>query len=224
MKKLLIPTLAIAALGSLTSVSGASFLNGFNDANTSDPWTYGVQFQVPAGGYFVISDIQVFDVAAGNTLRVGLWANGSQNVPSGGSPVFATTVQSTGAGAAVGSNGFVSLSSGAIFLAPGGYTLSASGFSVAHSLSDSAVTPIVSTPVYQNPGDFVPGSLSDFIVTNFDPTTFNPVLDGLNIASSSPRWKSVNFTYTPVPEPETYAMVAGAALVGFGLWRRRQSK
>lgn len=29
------------------------------------------------------------------------------------------------------------------------------------------------------------------------------------------------FTYTPVPEPHEYAMVACAGLVGFGLWRRR---
>lgn len=80
MKKLLIPALAIAALGSANLAFGASFINASNAANTSGPWTYGVQFEVPAGGYFVISDIQVFDVQAGNTLRVGLWANGAANV------------------------------------------------------------------------------------------------------------------------------------------------
>jgi hypothetical protein len=36
------------------------------------------------------------------------------------------------------------------------------------------------------------------------------------------RWKAVNFAFTPVPEPETYAMVASLGLVAFGLWRRRQ--
>jgi len=39
---------------------------------------------------------------------------------------------------------------------------------------------------------------------------------------SGQTWKAVNFAFTPVPEPETYAMVAGLGLVAFGLWRRRQ--
>jgi hypothetical protein len=36
------------------------------------------------------------------------------------------------------------------------------------------------------------------------------------------RFKIANFEFTPVPEPETYAMIAGLGLVGFGLWRKRQ--
>ena len=36
------------------------------------------------------------------------------------------------------------------------------------------------------------------------------------------RFKIANFDFTPVPEPETYAMIAGLGLVGFGLWRKRQ--
>ncbi|GEM_PF-2139406 len=39
---------------------------------------------------------------------------------------------------------------------------------------------------------------------------------------SGQTWKAVNFAFTPVPEPETYAMVAGLGLGAFGLWRRRQ--
>lgn len=222
MKKLLIPALAIAALGSANLAFGASFINASNAANTSGPWTYGVQFEVPAGGYFVISDIQVFDVQAGNTLRVGLWANGAAN--GYGIALYSTTVSSTGAGAAIGSNGYVSLNSGSIFLPAGGYTLGASGFNVANSLADSTVIPAAGTATVQHPGDFVAGSITDFVAINTDPTFFNPVNIGLNLPEGNPRWKSVNFSYTPVPEPETYAMVAGAALVGFGLWRRRQAK
>ena len=36
--------------------------------------------------------------------------------------------------------------------------------------------------------------------------------------------RGVTATFTPVPEPSTYALVAGAGLVGFGLWRRRAVK
>ena len=32
------------------------------------------------------------------------------------------------------------------------------------------------------------------------------------------------FTYTPVPEPQEYAMIAGASLVGLALWRRRAQR
>lgn len=36
--------------------------------------------------------------------------------------------------------------------------------------------------------------------------------------------RASQFHFTPVPEPETYAMIAGLALIGFGLWRRSQSR
>jgi hypothetical protein len=36
--------------------------------------------------------------------------------------------------------------------------------------------------------------------------------------------RAVNAEYTVVPEPSTYALIAGAGLVGFGLWRRRAVK
>lgn len=42
--------------------------------------------------------------------------------------------------------------------------------------------------------------------------------------SAANQIRGVTTTFTAVPEPSTYALVAGAGLVGFGLWRRRAVK
>lgn len=223
MKKLLFPVIAVAALAASNVALGATFLTTLNDASHSSPWTFGVGFTIPSGQDVTISDIQVFDVKAGNTLRVGLWNN---NAPSGlGNDIYHTTIVSTGAGAAVGASGLVSIGSIApIILGAGNYTLSVSGFNAANSFGDSKVGPPNTRALFQSSASF--SSQYDFIAIGTDPTTENPAKTGLNVppGGDNPRWKSVNFIYTPVPEPETYAMVAGAALVGFGLWRRRQAK
>ena len=38
------------------------------------------------------------------------------------------------------------------------------------------------------------------------------------------NYRVVNAEFSVVPEPSTYALIAGAGLVGFGLWRRRAVK
>ena len=117
MKKLLIPALAAAALAAVGIANGATFIDGANDASHNNPYTFGVTFTVPSSG-ITISDIQVFDVQAGNLLRVGLWANGAAN--GIGNAIYQTTLPSTGAGAGPGKNGFVSTGAIApIVLAPG---------------------------------------------------------------------------------------------------------
>ena len=69
------------------------------------------------------------------------------------------------------------------------------------------------------------GSPTDYTVTNdvFYPNGQTPVI-GLGSDLPAGFYASGNFQYTVVPEPETYAMIAGLGLVGFGLWRRRQAK
>ena len=212
MKNLKLPALILAALGSAMVAQAATFLSiADNNASANQPWTFGVHFNVPAGTGFSINDIQVFDKAAGNILRIGLWST------TGGSAIYNTTIPtSTGAG------GFVSVGNPIIPLASGSYVLGVSGFNNAGSLGDT--TQGNSAPTYNNLGDFVAGTVGDFVSIITDPTAFNPAAPASGYNPVGPRFKSVNFTYTPVPEPETYAMVAGAALVGFGLWRRRQAK
>ena len=209
MKNLKLPALILAALGSAMVAQAATFLSVSDTvASSSQPWTFGVHFDVVSTG-FTINDIQIFDVQVGNTLRLGLW---DVNQVNNGASIYNTTLPSTGAG------GFVSVASGNIALPVGSYVLGVSGFNAPNSLGDTASGN--SAPTYLNPGAF--GPIGDFVSILTDPTFFNPAQTSYN--PTPPRFKAVNFTYTAVPEPETYAMVAGAALVGFGLWRRRQAK
>lgn len=50
------------------------------------------------------------------------------------------------------------------------------------------------------------------------PGVYYLATDGSPFSTASIEYKSENFTL--VPEPGTYAMLAGLGLVGFGLWRR----
>jgi len=217
MKNRIVSALALAVLGAASVAHGATFLN-ITDTTASapaTPWTYGVRFTTPTP--LLISDIQYFNVAAGvgNTIRVGLW---NSTASSGlGNAAYYTTVPSPS-----GANAFTSLGNPTILIGAGTYMLGISGFLAPNSLGDSAYGN--STATYSAAASGLFTGITDFVTFNTDPTVNNPAVDGYSLPSSTPRWKSVNFTYTPVPEPETYAMVAGAALVGFGLWRRRQAK
>ena len=52
-------------------------------------------------------------------------------------------------------------------------------------------------------------------------TGFSDTPGAFSFTFSSRKAKGTFAAYTVVPEPTTYAMVAGLGLVGFGLWRRR---
>ena len=54
--------------------------------------------------------------------------------------------------------------------------------------------------------------------------TPNTPAGGTWLGGFSARFRGVNFDFTPVPEPSTYALIGGLALVGFGLFRRQVSK
>jgi len=91
-----------------------------------------------------------------------------------------------------------------INLTAGYYTIAVSGF--------TATTP------YND----VTAATFDSVITQFGSE------GGQNVAGNSATFNSNNIAagsfstvaVTPVPEPETYAMLAGLGLVGFGLYRR----
>lgn len=61
----------------------------------------------------------------------------------------------------------------------------------------------------------------------FDYSTFANIFDNNGVSrtgASVTEVRAVTGNFTAVPEPETYALIAGAGLVGFGLWRRRATK
>lgn len=70
------------------------------------------------------------------------------------------------------------------------------------------------------------GSPTDYVVVEdtIYPNGQTPLVSALGNTLPAGFYASGNFQYTVVPEPETYAMIAGLGLVGFGLWRRRQAK
>lgn len=61
------------------------------------------------------------------------------------------------------------------------------------------------------------------VTANFETYTIGNMINGTPYVGLG-NFSAGNFQYTVVPEPETYAMIAGLGLVGFGLWRRRQAK
>ena len=233
MKKLLLPALALAVLGSATVVNALSFVTVTDNGTAGSPpspWTYGVGFTV-GNTPLDLTDIQVINTQAGNRITWALWQVGTPNGIPPGSPGalrLGTIVSSTGTGGftSVGAVAPLRLNSGTA------YVLAASGFSTAGDFGDTAYgasTPSLAVGATQL---FAPGSLFDFQANSAivgDPAFYNPSNFGyaaqtVQGANGVVRFKAVNFTYAPIPEPETYAMVAGTALVGFGLWRRRQAK
>ncbi len=213
--------LVTAALAAITASSQAVTFNTvtapFTGNSTAIPGgpSVGHRFDVTGPGIWVSSLAFVSSsgasLNAGTSAEVGIYSysgplyNGSFSA----SPIASATIDSTST--VSGNYAWETLGS-TVYLAPGSYGILATSVTLAGGdligtdfNSDGLPTfttgqNVVATPAL---GDAVGGTLA------------SPSI-------SVRRFKIANFEFTPVPEPETYAMIAGLGLVGFGLWRKRQ--
>lgn len=123
----------------------------------------------------------------------------------------------------------------------GALTISGTTFYTTGSLGASTGTPLTSgtispgpASVTVNPGGsnnsvlFLDLGIAGQVFANTRTQTFSgmgtvAVNVQQTIVLSDANGPVLTGTFTPVPEPETYAAVAALGLVGFGLWRRRNA-
>ncbi len=153
-----------------------------------------------------ISDVGIFDDSA----IAGLSSAGSVSIVSlnnnNVSSPFPLTVLGSyvvPAGTTDLNGGYSYVPTGGLVLGPGSYAIYVTSLDAADTIKWFSSTPSFAGNVGLGYSGDISGSLAAGIV---------------GIGS---RYEVANFRYS-VPEPETYAMVAGVGLVAFGLWRRRQ--
>lgn len=122
----------------------------------------------------------------------------------------------------------------------GALTISGTTFYTTGSLGASTGTPLTSGTISPGPASVTvnPGSnnsvlfldlgLAGQVFANTRTQTFSGMgTVAINVQQtivlSDANGPVLTGTFTPVPEPETYAAVAALGLVGFGLWRRRNA-
>lgn len=103
-------------------------------------------------------------------------------------------------------------------LTPGYYALLATSVSLAGGdfVGDTTINGADGVPSFTG-APVATGAVNSLFISDIVGGSF-----GTPVHAGGHRYKLVNFGFTPVPEPETYAMIAGVGLVAFGLWRRRQ--
>ncbi len=216
--KTLLVTVALAAItASAQAVTFNTVTTPFTGGSGAIPagQSVGHRFDVTGPGIWVSSLAFVSSsgasLNAGTSAQIGIYSYSGPLYSGSFSPSPIASATITSSSPVSGNYAWQSLGS-SVFLAPGSYGLLATSVTLAGGdfigtafNGDGLPTftsgqNVVATPVL---GDAVGGSLA------------SPAID-------LRRFKIANFEFTPVPEPETYAMIAGLGLVGFGLWRKRQ--
>lgn len=197
-------SLAAASVAAVSAVNAATFATSSSNVGSYNEDFLGVTHNFTVGA-----------LGSGQFLSVtslGIFDSGTAGIASGGGFVVLTklngdflgdaTIVGT-SGTLIGNYRYVSLSAPIRLDANTSYKLSA----------------------------FAPGLNNNFGVTPPDSaatigglfTIFSEDNANTGLITPGTQYKAGSFEYTVVPEPETYAMVAGLGLVAFGLWRRRQA-
>lgn len=240
-------TLALLALAAASAISANATLfvqTGTSGTAAADagvttahnPGPFSITFQVNSNG--TLDSLGVFDhngdgfagLDGSFTWSVNLW---SRDTPSGSSGTLIAGVNIDGTDTLVGgvwrSESFagVSLSTGVTYAitverSDGiGLGLYSNGATEFNGWSDTAADANLQPAVYSSDINVLRignrGAGAPFAAFNIFDATGPYRLDTTEL-------RVVTANFTPVPEPETYALIAGAGLVGFGLWRRRATK
>lgn len=198
-------SLAAASIAAISAVNAATFATSDSSAGSFTGGDVGVT---------ITHNFTVGSLGAGETLSVsslGVFDAGANGIIGGNALVVLFDSQGNSL-----ANATISGTQGTLL---GNYRYT----SLANSVTLNPNTSYKLT-AFLAPGNNVGVNPPDSLPTIGSPFTITSEQDAwTGIQTPGSKYKVASFEYTVVPEPETYAMVAGLGLVGFGLWRRRQA-
>ena len=209
----------LLSVSALSQVSAASFVSnpgaGLANGAIGNIDSYGTAWI--SDDVYTVAKLGVYaplGLAIGETVTVSLW-DGGPSLPFSSSSAALGSVSFTSADDSLprDSSGYVykSLVSNISLSASGNYGLTARGWTTTKIDASNVGGPV---PTY---------GLNSAIVDLYSvtDTVGNPFSTGASGYSTASTILSLaSFQTAAVPEPETYAMLAGLGLVGFGLYRR----
>ncbi|HTI71565.1 MAG TPA: PEP-CTERM sorting domain-containing protein [Candidatus Limnocylindria bacterium] len=206
----------IAGVAAASSMQAALFVGPDSNAATSvSPGSAALVFKVTAD----ISITAVSAFADGGSLAgaVSVQIRDYNNNLLGGTTITTGSpiVNSVWATESLGSP---------ITLTPGTYSISGFGSYTFDFGASTHATYAGAGAVSAYDSYYPTGSPSQSVIIGNSGTPSAPAFGAGWTALGDPKMRAVNFDFTVVPEPSTYALVGGLALVGFGLWRRSSSK
>ena len=188
----------LCMLAGLSSASAATFVTSA-PATGSATGNFSTLWQVGASS-ITIAALGAYNSGASGSLADTLTVT---IFYFGGLEVTSTTISGTGDGA-IGSFVYMNLPTPVTLNADGIYTISVSGFTAGTPFNNATAATV-------DPSFVGAGGVFGFLGA------------GNSAGSTTHVFAAGNFSTTAVsavPEPETYAMLAGLGLVGFGLYRR----